>query len=139
MQCFSFSSSFIYLLLLKRKYAQLIQVRQRKTHHAIILTNARRDEVAAYSIRSSGFYSDVHQSSGSSSDFRFSYDVHTNKGSSINHVILLPQATSWGHSFAPPPLLLRFLKKPNTVKPLYNVFQGTERFKRYREVNVTRR
>jgi len=26
-----------------------------------------------------------------------------------------------------------------TVKPLYNVFQGTERFKRYREVNVIRR
>jgi len=27
----------------------------------------------------------------------------------------------------------------NTVKPLYNVFQGTERFKRYKEVNVIRR
>jgi len=27
----------------------------------------------------------------------------------------------------------------NTLKPLYNVFQGTVRFKRYREVNVVRR
>ena len=30
-------------------------------------------------------------------------------------------------------------KFANTVKPLYIVFQGTERFKRYREVNVIRR